>query len=548
MKELVVTLLLFAWTGMVEAKQNDNAFRGPRGTSDRSATGNRGEPAMVPIVTDGSSARSGGETGQGNNRAQSAFSENRTTRSNTAPMLDPARPASQSFPSRQGTAGSTSRFDTSSGSSNPFAQTNNPTSRFGTSDSSTNPAARTSRQPASATSTGVAPKQPIVYLGLPASSLSDLQQFGKVVAPVDSGFVDRITISDQDKPKTNAIPRRVTPELVGDSLVFKFTSEQLANIDRYSYQFDVPAHLKGLYRTATIEYPPVLDQIASQAQFNRSQNETGFQTTAPRWKLPEANQPQQPTPTPTPQTNPWQRNNVASADAEFQRQQLAREQWLRDKDEAEKQDLVDKTRWLEQQVTQMRALQLREPITQPTTQYPANRYAQRFGQPNATTPIAAPPTPDTNTLAFTMMQNQLQQMQQMQSRIAQLDNQIRNTENGTRDQVRDRFTINEQPGFRNDLASNRRDQANPPNIGNPRTVLSTGGSLIDNPTKTGLGGKTNKEKTSSSNVRPAELTLLWLMLLCSVGLNLYLWFLSRTFYSRYQELADELRETFTATI
>lgn len=62
------------------------------------------------------------------------------------------------------------------------------------------------------------------------------------------------------------------------------------------------------------------------------------------------------------------------------------------------------------------------------------------------------------------------------------------------------------------------------------------------------GNRDEKRAANDGGARPAEYTLLWLMLLCSVGLNLYLWFLSRTFYSRYQELADELRETFTATV
>ena len=38
------------------------------------------------------------------------------------------------------------------------------------------------------------------------------------------------------------------------------------------------------------------------------------------------------------------------------------------------------------------------------------------------------------------------------------------------------------------------------------------------------------------------------MLLCSVGINIYLGMISRNFYTRYAELADELRETFTATM
>lgn len=43
-------------------------------------------------------------------------------------------------------------------------------------------------------------------------------------------------------------------------------------------------------------------------------------------------------------------------------------------------------------------------------------------------------------------------------------------------------------------------------------------------------------------------TFLLFMLLCSIGLNAYLGLIARSFYMRYAELADELRETFTATM
>lgn len=41
---------------------------------------------------------------------------------------------------------------------------------------------------------------------------------------------------------------------------------------------------------------------------------------------------------------------------------------------------------------------------------------------------------------------------------------------------------------------------------------------------------------------------LWFIMLCSVGLNFYLAWIARGFYVRYEELADELRETFTSTM
>jgi hypothetical protein len=44
-----------------------------------------------------------------------------------------------------------------------------------------------------------------------------------------------------------------------------------------------------------------------------------------------------------------------------------------------------------------------------------------------------------------------------------------------------------------------------------------------------------------------RMQLLYFMLFASIGLNFYLGWLARSFYSRYEDLADELRETFTAS-
>ena len=41
---------------------------------------------------------------------------------------------------------------------------------------------------------------------------------------------------------------------------------------------------------------------------------------------------------------------------------------------------------------------------------------------------------------------------------------------------------------------------------------------------------------------------LYFLLLCSIGLNIYLALISRSFYSRYRDLADELRDAFTTAI
>jgi hypothetical protein len=59
---------------------------------------------------------------------------------------------------------------------------------------------------------------------------------------------------------------------------------------------------------------------------------------------------------------------------------------------------------------------------------------------------------------------------------------------------------------------------------------------------------TNRGLIGTSNRESKEMGFIYFMLLCSLGLNLYLAWISRGFYVRYHELADELRETFTTTM
>lgn len=50
---------------------------------------------------------------------------------------------------------------------------------------------------------------------------------------------------------------------------------------------------------------------------------------------------------------------------------------------------------------------------------------------------------------------------------------------------------------------------------------------------------------SATRADNRQLVYLFMLLLCSLGLNIYLGWISRGFYVRYQELAEELRDTFT---
>ena len=81
-------------------------------------------------------------------------------------------------------------------------------------------------------------------------------------------------------------------------------------------------------------------------------------------------------------------------------------------------------------------------------------------------------------------------------------------------------------------------------------VRSGGGGLppLDVNSGGGYTGNYGRDKNYSSEPNDGRmLRFMWLMLLLSLGANFYLAVLSRSFYTRYDELADELRETFTTT-
>jgi hypothetical protein len=421
----------------------------------------------------------------------------------------------------------------------------------------------------------LAPKQPIAYLGLPANAIGDLQKFGSVKALVDSRFIDQIRISDRNVPKVGPI-RHITPELRGDTLVFKFDAKQLSEIAEYSFEFDVPASLKGRYRSATIEYPPALNRLSNGTSQAQTAGNPSFQSEDNRWRLAGVNDPREPVRTDSFQTD--QRNAAAEYQRELDRQRLARDQWERDKTASENAELAKKAKFYEDEVARMRLEQQRQQMQQPVTQqaqpnlYPLpTRFAdQRYLAGQTPTPVVPPagyttypqqtnpvyPAADPNataTAAYLQIQNQ--RMKQMEDRVAQMSNESQLLKNELRNvNAENRESVNRLFDYRNELARNdsnvdrRRTEAEAPAMNRP--IMAMGGNKrlgndsVVNRSDVGAGETETKRGSTWSN----EMLLLWLMLLCSVGLNLYLWAISRGFYSRYQELADELRETFTATV
>jgi hypothetical protein len=97
------------------------------------------------------------------------------------------------------------------------------------------------------------------------------------------------------------------------------------------------------------------------------------------------------------------------------------------------------------------------------------------------------------------------------------------------------------------LAAGQRYRVAANSIGNGSVGNGSVSELSMRPTQTnyqnGAGHSGVNSGSSDKLVRA-----LWLVAFLSIGMNAYLALLARSFYARYNELADELRETFTASV
>lgn len=525
----MVTLLVLSCTGMVWAQQNEGSgFRPIGGTSngssalDRSSDGGSSIPT-VPIVNDESSTARRGQTGQRaegrleNRRTGNAFSTPRTNEraaasSETSRMLDTNRSVQDSF--QPGSTG--------------FTTPNSTLSSSRVSASSGKP----------------------LYLGLPQEAMSVLLRSGRVVAPVKDPYHDKIKISDQNTPKAGPT-RTIQPRLIGDSLVFTFTQDDVDFTHRGSLEFEVPAAMKHRYKSATIEIPEVLNRN-SQASTTPPRNTTSFQSDGPRWKLPGQTTVRQP----IQQNDPWAANQLATAERERQAR-LDYEARMREQQEArERATLAEQNRQLQAQNSQLlyeqqqRLAAARVQPQQPVL-YPPDRYAQntaygQIQQPIVTRPVVPPTTVDSYA------------MQQVNARLAKLDSdnfQLKNEVQRVKlenDSLRNRFDPTSESHVnhlaKNGNLSSKNDERydDKPRFQNQK-AMSVGRIGNDDPNraKSGIDGiASGRQNNQNGN---GSWLMMFLLLLISVGLNLYLWAISRGFYMRYQELADELRETFTVT-
>lgn len=110
----------------------------------------------------------------------------------------------------------------------------------------------------------------------------------------------------------------------------------------------------------------------------------------------------------------------------------------------------------------------------------------------------------------------------------------------------------ENPQFENPpqnrLASNRPLSTNGPQVRNVDNTNTENGDQPSTGDASTVVAQPSQELIGKNRDLAKANTFLLFMLLCSIGLNIYLGLIARSFYMRYAELADELRETFTATM
>ena len=567
MKGLMVALLLFTCTGMVFAQQDFNS--GARTSGSSSSSLNNQDPPMVPIVSGGdSSAPAILSERAPSERTRSAFpdSASRATQSRrpqdrSRQPLEPSQGSFQSGSSSSPSSGSSiSSFDRSRSRSAESAWSNpTPVAKRSFPARDTGLTQGLDRSPTSRTS-----DDKVIYLGLPAAQLLDLQRIGMVEAEVKNPYVDRITISDQDRPKATPI-RQIEPVLQGDKLVFRFDEEQISHMADYAFEFTVPEYMKGKYTKAVIEYPPALQRVSQ----TRSPNSgTNFQSEDRRWRLAGDSTPTTVDPI---EAERQRQRELLNRQYEIDRQRTEYERTQRENETRRLRELAEQNRLLElrqrdDQLARSRyeqeqaALRARQglpsttlnPVTS-TWPLTTDRYADRSFA--VTSPVQPPRNTQSNdSLAVSLMQNTLQRME---NRVAQLDSDNRrlvgevNAVKGENNEMRRRFDYGDT-GYRRDLTEQQPMrpaglETNPAPQLPKRPVMSTGGFDTDRDRRQHGIVSADKDTAQSNRKRGSWDLLMFLMLLMSVGLNLYLWALSRGFYMRYQELADELRETFAVT-
>jgi hypothetical protein len=435
------------------------------------------------------------------------------------------------------------------------------------------------------------------YLPIGDQQLALLEQRGVISAyPLDPRTgalipIERIVFSDKGEPEDNKPTRSIqATDFNNGRITFALDDQQIRGLRDKTLYFDIPRANAGDIKEIAVQYanyrPRNNSQNAQQDTLDRRQfgnradltwnnqarndrdNTANNGNIRDRWNLP----------------NEGNQIGIDRNPIETQADRDKRLAW-----EKNQRDLESKKRWLEEKEYELKLREFRQQQERDrinAMQIAANQTPLNQAQfnptqlqpvlPNQVRPdrlayngngiipgLSVTTNPGQNNTgdskAVEALAEQLklanERAAQADARVARLANenqylyQQRNSQTAftqakaeISDQVRDRFNNNlPKPDYYGDSLARKEPQPS------GRAVLNTGGNSggtdMYQRKKIALEDKTVDDENRQGK---GQLMMLILLLL-SFALNLYLWWLAQSFYSRYQELADELRETFTAT-
>ncbi len=386
--------------------------------------------------------------------------------------------------------------------------------------------------------------------------------------------VHQVTIGQGSTPRFGQQPIKISSQsrsADGKELRFELSEEQIRSLSNSYLHYDVRDAYsdkvkKIVIRTAAKPQNPIAPHHASTQHPISNQGHGpqrgGFQPhtnpqlapprftqppvstashTNPRWNLPLDNAGRHPGGTIPQQPVQTEQDILA--------EQRRRRNWEEDQRLARlEQDLAVKRLQMQQQADLLNAQQR---ATQPQPQPYPPRYAANpiapVAQPQPMlipqhTGLAAwqpPPVidPEKEHLKRLNAEAKLQN-QKLESRMASMENRIASNE-----ELRRRFHNSAGPPETDFYTEPTPFDGRRPSLNASSANDSTRNKLVQQVQR---DTQSETERPQNQNATPGYLMTVMLLGI-SGGINIYLWFIARSFHSRYNELADELRETFTAT-
>lgn len=612
MKDSMAILLVGLLAGMVSAQSSDNNFRTADDTGQSVGQTTASPFAFEQRQLSSDDSRSEGRSFAPNERTfgpneRTSPSNNRLSTDGSRPArgttfapgerrTDEGRRATGERPTTSNPLfPSTSRPSVPTRSTTATGETG--TNHFSSSTSSTT-------FPRSTSSTSSQSSATSAHVPIPVEKRNELLRNGQITWRISSQApVAEVSIGEGGEPRFGA--RQVTIPASGrsrdsESLFFDLTETQIKNLDRNYFHYEVPPELKDkvkniVIRTATppATAPAPRAQITQPpTQFNRERVETtsfdqfgptNRDRVDPRWNVSDNDRQvrtNQPTRFATDTTRfagdttrrtddfdrrtqtDFNRDRDFTTQTNFDRrsaEQQQRELWEENQRLQERnRDLQEWSHQREQELARVRQpfperTETRSLWEQPT--YPPTYTARSPFPVSPTAPLFPTATVVQPTAAITDLHNE---NRRLKHEIEDIRDDLEYQMARERKKWQEQMDLVADQQRRGEETYQRRGEEPRERRGEDSQVVPIsyrfdGPGPVDKTLNMtdGPNRRNNREQPRDENRRGSSsgvqgLTLL--LLLISAGLNVYLWWLTRTFHARYDELAHELRDTFASTV